>query len=191
MLPENEEALDRLLELHGTGRTTARRLRLFCCARFRQDAQLVRSRQPLRAVQLGEDLADGLVGAPQVRNFTGFWNPWLPLAPDAGEAALAVLEEAPWCDLPGGLALLEEIFGPEELPAFSPDWRTAEVLAVAQGAYDDRTPRSGLIRRPARLVLADALLDAGCQDPTLQRHLRSWARHPAGCWVLDSILGRS
>jgi hypothetical protein len=39
-------------------------------------------------VLLGEDLADGLVGPPQVRNFVGFWNPWLPLAPDTGDAAV-------------------------------------------------------------------------------------------------------
>jgi hypothetical protein len=192
MLPENEQALERLLELRATGRATARKLRLFCCARFRQDGHLIRSRQPLRAVQLGEELADERIGSAQVRDFVGFWNPWLPLAPDAGEAALAVLEEVPWCELPGGSEILAEVFGTGEPLAFEPAWRTPDVLHLARAVYHgERTPLSGRLERTGLLVLADALLDAGCSDPAILDHLRSRGRHVRGCAVLDLILGQS
>jgi hypothetical protein len=161
-----------------TTRTTARKLRLFVCTRVRQDAHLIRSRQPLRAVQLGEDLADGKIGPPQLRDFVGFWNPWLLLAPDPAEGAVTVLEEKPWCDLPGGLDILAELFGTGEPLAFEPGWRTPGVLMLASVVYhDDRTPLSGRLERIGLLVLADTLLDAGCDDPAIQDHLRSRGRH--------------
>jgi hypothetical protein len=45
---------------------------------------------------------------------------------------------------------------------------------------------------PERLgVLIDALLDAGCADGDLLRHLR-WPRpHVRGCWAVDALLGKS
>jgi hypothetical protein len=43
-----------------------------------------------------------------------------PLAPDPAEAALAVLEEVPWSDLPGGLEILADVFGTGEPLAFEP-----------------------------------------------------------------------
>jgi hypothetical protein len=192
MLSENGAALDRLLELHFTSRTTARKLRLFTCARFRQDGHLIRSRQPLRAVQLGEDLADERIGPARVRDFVGFWDSWLPLVPDASEAALAVLEELPWCDLPGGSEVLAEVLGTGEPLAFEPGWRTPDVLTLASAVYHaGRTPLSGRLDRSALLVLADALEEAGCSDPAILEHLRSRGRHVRGCAVLDLILGRS
>jgi hypothetical protein len=39
--------------------------------------------------------------------------------------------------------------------------------------------------------LADALLDAGCTEDDLLRHLRDPGPHLRGCWALDAILGRS
>jgi hypothetical protein len=37
--------------------------------------------------------------------------------------------------------------------------------------------------------LADALLDAGCDDDNLLRHLRSPGGHVRGCWAVDALLG--
>ena len=42
----------------------------------------------------------------------------------------------------------------------------------------------------ARLaVLADALLDAGCDDEALIAHCREPGPHARGCWAVDAILG--
>jgi hypothetical protein len=40
-------------------------------------------------------------------------------------------------------------------------------------------------------VLADALEEAGCQEPAIFAHLRSTGPHVRGCWALDLILGRA
>jgi hypothetical protein len=62
-----------------------------------------------------------------------------------------------------------------------PRWRTADVLglarAVAEGAAD-RLP-----------LLADALMDAGCDDAEVLAHCREAGPHGRGCWVADRLLG--
>ena len=68
-------------------------------------------------------------------------------------------------------------------PAFPKKWRTETVSALAAGIYElrafDRLP-----------ILADALEDAGCDDPAMLAHLRSDGPHCRGCWVLDLALGK-
>jgi hypothetical protein len=39
-------------------------------------------------------------------------------------------------------------------------------------------------------VLADALLDAGCESEELIQHCRQPGPHYRGCWALDRVLGR-
>jgi hypothetical protein len=39
-------------------------------------------------------------------------------------------------------------------------------------------------------ILADALEDAGCDNPDLLSHLRGPGPHVRGCWALDLILGK-
>lgn len=51
--------------------------------------------------------------------------------------------------------------------------------SVEESAEFDRLP-----------VLADALLDAGCDDDELLEHLREGATHYPGCWALDAVLGK-
>jgi hypothetical protein len=82
--------------------------------------------------------------------------------------------------------LLRDIFGP--LPfrdiAAHPSWLTTDVLALARGIYDDKA----FDRMP---ILADALQDAGCDNPDILSHCRveGW-EHVRGCWVIDLLLGR-
>jgi hypothetical protein len=65
----------------------------------------------------------------------------------------------------------------------------AHHVAVAQAAYDNREVPSGLLNNDRLRVLADALLDAGCPEGTLQeQHLRSGGRHFRGCHALDPLL---
>jgi hypothetical protein len=109
---------------------------------------------------------------------------------DAEEGAAYSLEEPPWRDLPGGRELMDEVFGSAPLPAFNPAWRTPEVLTLATGAYEEHHPLSGRLLRDRLLVLADALLDAGCNSQAIQRHLRSRGKHVLGCWCVDLVLDR-
>jgi hypothetical protein len=39
-------------------------------------------------------------------------------------------------------------------------------------------------------ILADALLDAGCDDEELIQHCRTEGPHVRGCWVIDLILSK-
>lgn len=76
------------------------------------------------------------------------------------------------------------IFGNPFRPvAFDPRWRSADAVALAHGIYEDRA----FDRLP---LLADALMDAGCDDEQVMGHCRSDGPHVRGCWVLDLVLGK-
>jgi hypothetical protein len=87
-------------------------------------------------------------------------------------------------------ALLADVFGNPFRPvAFERAWRGPQTLALAQAAYEERRPPSGLLD-PARLaVLADALEEAGCTGADLLAHLRSGGEHVRGCWAVDLVRG--
>jgi ATP-dependent Clp protease ATP-binding subunit ClpA len=66
-------------------------------------------------------------------------------------------------------------------------WRTSDVVGLARGIAEDQA----FDRLP---ILADALLEAGCEDDEILGHLRRGAAHGCaspGCWVLDRLLGAS
>ncbi len=65
-----------------------------------------------------------------------------------------------------------------------PAWLTFPVVLLATSICQDRT----FDRLP---ILADALEDAGCDNPDILTHLRSDGPHVRGCWALDLILGKS
>jgi len=69
-------------------------------------------------------------------------------------------------------------------PAITPD-----VRALARAAYDERAAE-GLLDPVRLLVLADALEEAGCDNPDLLGHLRGPGPHARGCWALDLLLGK-
>ena len=82
-------------------------------------------------------------------------------------------------------AFLREIFGsPFRSITMSSSWLTSDVVGVARGIYDDRA----FDRLP---ILADALLDAGCDNEDILAHCRSDGPHVRGCWVVDLVLGKS
>jgi hypothetical protein len=81
--------------------------------------------------------------------------------------------------------LLRDIFGNSfSTVTLYPGWLTAPVIAIARGIYDDRA----FDRLP---VLADALMDAGCEVSAILDHCRSDGPHVRGCWVVDAILGKT
>ncbi|MBA4186884.1 MAG: hypothetical protein C0467_02580 [Planctomycetaceae bacterium] len=82
-------------------------------------------------------------------------------------------------------SLLRDIFGnPFQSVAFSPEWRTSTAVAIAQGMYESRD-------FGAMPILADALQDAGCDNDDVLTHCRGTGPHVRGCWVVDSVLGKS
>ena len=81
-------------------------------------------------------------------------------------------------------AILRDIFGNPFRPVtFDPRWRTSDVVGVARGIYEDKA----FERMP---ILADALMDAGCEDEQIIGHCRGDGPHVRGCWVVDLVLGK-
>ncbi len=87
--------------------------------------------------------------------------------------------------------LLREIVGnPFTPPRFDPAWRTETAVALARGIFAERA----FDRLP---ILADALLDADCDEEQVLRHLRGTEKdmkdppqHTRGCWAIELVLGR-
>ncbi|MCE9561301.1 MAG: hypothetical protein K8U57_04540 [Planctomycetes bacterium] len=80
--------------------------------------------------------------------------------------------------------VLRDIFGnPFRHIAFDPAWLTSTVVAIAQGMYDSHD-------FSAMPILADALQDAGCDNPDILTHCRGDGPHVRGCWVVDAVLGK-
>src|SRR5262245_10955694 len=71
-----------------------------------------------------------------------------------------------------------ECLHPTRMVTIDPRWRTSDTLGLAQAIYEDRA----LNRLP---ILADALMDAGCNDDYILSHCRVDERHPDECWALD------
>jgi len=81
-------------------------------------------------------------------------------------------------------ALLRDIFGnPFRIPHLESRRRTSDVVALARAIYDEKV----FERMP---ILADALMDAGCEDEAIVGHCRGENSHVRGCWVLDLVLGK-
>jgi hypothetical protein len=65
-----------------------------------------------------------------------------------------------------------------------PRWLTATVIDLAGTIYAERA----FDRLP---ILADALMDAGCDNDEIIAHCRAEAPHVRGCWVVDVLLGKA
>ncbi len=86
--------------------------------------------------------------------------------------------------------ILHDLVGnPFHFANVQPEWRSDAVIGLAHGIDDDRA----YDRLP---ILADALLEADCDDEAILRHCRGTEPHNAdplhgrGCWVIDRILDR-
>jgi hypothetical protein len=81
--------------------------------------------------------------------------------------------------------LVRDVFGllPFRQIPLTPKWRIATVVAIAADIYEgcafDRMP-----------ILADALQEAGCDNPEILTHCRQPGEHIKGCWCIDLILGK-
>jgi hypothetical protein len=107
------------------------------------------------------------------------------------EAATSADLARDWSNVIGAAVrthLLRDIFGNPFRPSspLSPAvlaWNDATVRRMAEAIYDERA----FDRLP---ILADALLDAGCDDEAILSHCREPGPHMRGCWVIDLLLGK-
>jgi hypothetical protein len=62
-------------------------------------------------------------------------------------------------------------------------WNDGTVRRIAEGINAD----GAYARLP---ILADARLDAGCDNEQLLAHCRNESPHVRGCWAIDLIIGK-
>jgi hypothetical protein len=80
--------------------------------------------------------------------------------------------------------LIRDIFHyPQRYVTIDSRWRTSTVVDLARAIYEERT----FEKMP---VLADALMDAGCDSDEIIAHCQGGQVHVRGCWVLDLLLDK-
>jgi hypothetical protein len=80
--------------------------------------------------------------------------------------------------------LLRDIFcNPFRPVSMAPSRLTSSVLDLTRTMYDSRD-------FAAMPILADALEEAGCNNPDILAHCRGDGPHIRGCWVVDLVLGK-
>jgi hypothetical protein len=112
---------------------------------------------------------------------------------DAGgvvAAAHKLRERSLWAERAHQAGLLRDVFNPFRPASASPAWQAPQVVALAQAAYDQRELPAGTLDVARLAILADALEDAGCDQPDLLGHLHGSGPHVRGCWAVDLILGK-
>ncbi len=81
--------------------------------------------------------------------------------------------------------LVRDVYGnPFRTPEFQSVLRTSAAIGLASAIYEERK----FDRMP---ILADALKEAGCDNPDILTHCRGDGPHARGCWVVDLVLGKS
>jgi hypothetical protein len=87
--------------------------------------------------------------------------------------------------------LVRDIFDNSFRPIIlRPAWRTAQVVALATAADNERRLPDGRLELARLGVLGDALEEAGCTEDTVLEHLRNPAPHVRGCWAVSLVLGK-
>ena len=174
------------------GKASERKLRLFAVLCYRE---YLRFRPDLgvgifpKWADTTEQYADGLATLEEwdgIRcNVHGMFH-----ASDSHKQALAAVDTAFACCPRESsesfllATLLRDIFGNPFRPvALDPAWLTSDVLLLARSIYADRA-------FDRMSILADALQDAGCDNPDILDHCRGPGPHARGCWVVDLLLGK-
>jgi hypothetical protein len=170
-------------------RGSDRQFRLVMCGHLRQQP-FAQTGDELRAVELGERLADRRVTDKEVRAFNrrtgcGPNVEWCTLARSPLESVEVAIRSSSGDPLHHFPPLFREVFGNPFRPVtIDPQWRTSTAVALAEGIYDEKA----FDRMP---ILADALQDAGCTSDDILDHCRDTkAEHARGCWVVDLLLAK-
>jgi hypothetical protein len=77
------------------------------------------------------------------------------------------------------------------LPAAVLAWHDSTVRPLAEGIYESCRLPAGTLDNTRLAILADALLDAGCDEEALLSHCRRAEPHIRGCWAVDTLLSKS
>jgi hypothetical protein len=93
-------------------------------------------------------------------------------------------------------ALLRDLAGPLPFRKLNIDpawlaWNNGTVRRLAEQTYAERRLPEGTLDPTLLGVLADALVDASCDDTALLGQLRDSAPHWRGCFAVDLLLGKS
>jgi hypothetical protein len=163
-----------------------RKERLFFCACCRRLLHVLSDPVYLVEVELSERYADGRATAADLLAARARW-PW----GYGFDSAFRVLpDELTWlvsdrvAEAAAQADLLREVFGNPFRPVTpDPSWRTSTVLALAAGIH-------GELAFDLMPILADALMDAGCDDADVLDHCRGGGPHVRGCWLVDLLLGK-
>jgi hypothetical protein len=198
------------------GKTSDRKLRLFACGVCRQLAPLVGIDEYVRGIEAAESYVDGgrmraamkrcrqaldkrltatvdSSGRGQSQEWHALYLGHLAICENNYRNFAANLSDirSGWRGDPFGEILrnphliARDTFGNPFRPvAVDPGWLTSTVVDLARGIYADRA----FDRLP---ILADALQDAGCENPDVLDHCRGPGPHVRGCWVVDLVLGLS
>ena len=185
-------------------RATVRKLRLHACACMRLHSATQAQPELLALVEVAERYADGEIGAETLAATPASWP--RHRRPGRGDFDLAYTTddrlrliwdraaeqnrtyeptEPDYRVVLPRYRIFEELLGPDPLPVCSPDWRTDTAMTLARQMYESR-------EFSAMPILADALQDAGCDDPAILDHCRDTSlTHVRGCWVTDLVLNKS
>lgn len=190
-----------------------RKLRLFAVACCRCNCHYFTDQRSTHAIEVAEQHADGKVSDSELRRaFEGAYAvhaeafaihgkegacvEW-GAANVAEPSAFTAAKNASWMSatrrnataLPGADFaiqgnLVRDIFGNPFRPVtLDSRWLSSTVLDLARTIYDERL----FDRMP---ILADALMDAGCDNKEILNHCRENGPHVRGCWVVDLLLGK-
>jgi hypothetical protein len=192
-----------------------RRKRLFAVACCRLIIHLLPDEHHRNAIKVAEDVADGLASDEQrlatadaAYDGEAYPAAHAALAEIAYEAAdkscfyavctveAEVNRERGLIELAHQALALRDIFGnpfrpSPPLPPAVLAWHDRTIPRLAEVIYEVRQLPAGTLDTARLAILADALLDAGCEDEELIAHCRSEGPHIRGCWAIDAILGKS
>jgi hypothetical protein len=132
----------------------------------------------------------------EIFGFTEPYSAYMALAGFFGHSAFDPARRALFISDPTELRpthanLLRDLFGNPFRPAsLNLAWITPTVTTLATAAYEERILPSGELEAARLAVLADALEEAGCDNPDILNHLRSPGPHVRGCFVVDLLTGR-
>jgi hypothetical protein len=195
------------------GRASDRKARLFACAVVRREWQWLIRKWNQRAVEVAEELADGLATRAEMKKAAGRafdnYEAWGERFDSLRNANITyAFQKSMWVDNDDAWKAADYVSAPAQSPwecelircVFGNPFRpvtlapvpvSSTITSLAEAAYEQRNLPSGHLD-PARLaILADALEEAGCTDEAILSHLRSVGPHVRGCWALDLVLGRS